>query len=74
MDDFKDFLLILVITVLLIWCVAALPIGRATMRGELLKDGYHVVDTSDGNRNTPRAGEGRWGIQIWRDGWVAVER
>lgn len=74
MSDWQEFVLVLVAIVLLVWCIAALPIGRATMRSELLKDGYRVVDVNTEERLDLRSGEGKWIIEIWRDGWVRVER
>lgn len=74
MDDWHDFLIFVFIILLVAWCIVALPIGRATMRGELLKDGYHVADMNEEEGLELIPGEGKWVIEIWRDGWVKVER
>lgn len=69
MNDWHDFLEVLLIIIVMLWCIAALPIGRATMRGDLLKEGFRVA-----HEDTLLTGEGRWTIEVYRDGWVAVER
>lgn len=70
----RTFLTVLLVIALIVWSLVAITIGRSTMRSDLLKDGYRVRDTSDHDRNTPSAGEGRWLIEIWRDGWVSIGR
>lgn len=77
MNEWRDLLNAVLIVLVVLWCLAALPLGRDTMRADLLKEGFRVVDanapsyTRETNLST---GDGRWIIEIWRDGWVRVER
>jgi len=75
-NERHTFLVAFLIVVLIIWCFLALPIGRSTMRGDLLKEGYRVRDTKiwSSAETSPVTGEARWIVEVWRDGWVRIER
>lgn len=70
--DWRLFVEIVLIIIVIVSCLIALPIGRGMMRSDLLKSGYRVTDTQIETRLETDGG--RWVIEVWRDGWVIVER
>ena len=67
----KALIVLIMMSVAIIWGLikAGYQQGQAAMMSDMMADGYRVVVTRE-----CAIGEGRYTIQVWRGGWVDVER